>query len=229
MLKFEYRELGNDGDSEAFEAWLMVVQHKLDYEAEVVEPKRGDEVIVSWRTDNYEELYRCEGKVSRTQFNLTIKSQISILVAQRLKDPDMPGLISVGLLPFFEFSCQPISLNSLITTMDGVLHNNNNGVNKEARERICSVLMGRINFQPIRRKSLRVVSESRISHAASQMDSSQKKAFCELLDKPFSIVIGPPGSGKSFMAATFCNMCIEGGEIILEIGMPPAAVRQLFA
>jgi hypothetical protein len=162
----------------------MVVQHKLDYEAEVVEPKRGDEVIVSWRTDNHEELYRWEGKVSRTQFNLTIKSQISILVVQPLKDPDMPGLISVGLLPFFEFSCQLIFLSSLITTMDGVLYNNNNnnnnnnnGVKKEARERICSVLIGRINFQPIHRKSLRVVSESRISHAASQMDSSQKKAF----------------------------------------------------
>jgi hypothetical protein len=61
------------------------------------------------------------------------------------------------------------------------------------------------------------------------MDSSQQKAFCELLGKTFSIVTGPPGSGKSFMAATFCNMCLEGGEIILAIGTSPAVVRQLFA
>jgi ATP-dependent exoDNAse (exonuclease V) alpha subunit len=66
-------------------------------------------------------------------------------------------------------------------------------------------------------------------HATSRMDSSQKKAFCELLDKTFSIVTGPLGSGKSFMAATFCNTGFEGGEIILAIGTSTAAVRQLFA
>jgi hypothetical protein len=112
--------------------------------------------------------------------------------------------------------------------MDGVLYNNN-GVNKEACERICSVLMARNNFQPLHRKSLRVVSESKISHAPSRMDSSRKKAFCELLDKTLSIVAGPLGSGKSFMAATFCNMCLEGGEIILATSKSIAAVRQLFA
>jgi len=90
-LEFEYRELGNDGDSKVFEAWLMVVQHSLDYKAEAVEPKRGDEVIVSWRTDDNDEIYRWEGKVSSIRLSLTIKSQIEILVAQPLKDPDMPA------------------------------------------------------------------------------------------------------------------------------------------
>jgi hypothetical protein len=79
------------------------VKHSFDYKAKVVEPKRGDEVIVSWRTDNDKELYRWEGKVSRIRLNLTIDSQIEILVAQPLKDPNMSSLISVGLSPFFEF------------------------------------------------------------------------------------------------------------------------------
>ena len=57
-LEFEYGGVGNDGDSKAFKAWFMVVQHRFDYKAEVVEPKWGDEIIVSWRTDKDEEPYR---------------------------------------------------------------------------------------------------------------------------------------------------------------------------
>jgi hypothetical protein len=61
------------------------------------------------------------------------------------------------------------------------------------------------------------------------MDSSQKKAFSERVNKTFSVVSGTPGSGKSMMAAAFCELCLKGGEIILVVGISPVAVRELFA
>ncbi|KAG4429795.1 hypothetical protein IFR05_014717 [Cadophora sp. M221] len=133
---------------------------------------------------------------------------VSMVVLQPFGDPTFQFLIAQGWVLSFEFSRQPAYVPVVLEATDGLLFGGPKD-DTSLRSVFKSILMGRDNYCPMRRIPIALEDRSFTKLALAGLDADQYKAFEEAVKSMFLIIQGPPGCGKTFLAAKFCNVCLK--------------------
>ncbi len=129
------------------------------------------------------------------------------------KDSSLEHAFKMGLQPYFEFSyCTPDQL--YLKAMSNILYPSNIESNIP-RQQLFSILLGRDNHSPMPQKATNFDFQRLFQDVKWKLDKTQQAAFEQLLQQMFCIVAGPPGSGKTTLAATFCAACLMANEKVI--------------
>ncbi|KAE8443415.1 hypothetical protein EG329_001896 [Mollisiaceae sp. DMI_Dod_QoI] len=142
------------------------------------------------------------------------------------KESGVEHALKIGLQPHFVFShYAPDQL--YLKAISNALYPS--GIESNISKQLLSILLGKDNYSPVPQKGINLDFRRLAQDTKWKLDETQEAAFDQLLQQILCIVAGPPGSGKTTLAATFCAACLKANEKVIIFAKSDALVHELYA